>query len=141
MSDKVCVTLFVSPRQMEALQALKEVRRIPLSEFIRQAVDAVLEKNKDALEGVQKEQVFEVWVHPTNGYAMLLSTSTWGEIEPLQDTGFILKKKIRAHDEREARRIFVEWCHTQNLHAPIETVCLARLKANRTSCENARKER
>jgi predicted DNA-binding protein len=48
---KISTTVYITPEQDERLKLLHEKTRVPVAEYIRQGIDLVLEKYKDALPG------------------------------------------------------------------------------------------
>ncbi len=48
---KISTTIYITPEQNEALKVLNEKTKVPVSEYIRQGIDLVLEKYKDQLPG------------------------------------------------------------------------------------------
>ena len=48
---KISTTVYITPEQNEKLKVLNEKTKVPVSEFVRQGIDLVLEKYKDQLPG------------------------------------------------------------------------------------------
>jgi hypothetical protein len=48
---KVITTIYLTAEQKEKLKQLSLKTKIPISEYIREGIDMVLEKNKDKLPG------------------------------------------------------------------------------------------
>jgi hypothetical protein len=48
---KVSTTIYITPEQNEMLKILNEKTKVPVSEYIRQGIDLVLEKYKEQLPG------------------------------------------------------------------------------------------
>jgi hypothetical protein len=48
---KVITTIYLTAEQKEKLKQLSVKTKIPISEYIREGIDMVLEKNKDKLPG------------------------------------------------------------------------------------------
>lgn len=48
---KISTTIYITPEQNELLKLLNQKTKVPVAEYIRQGIDLVLEKNKDALPG------------------------------------------------------------------------------------------
>ena len=48
---KISTTIYITPEQNEALKNLNERTKVPVSEYIRQGIDLVLEKYKDQIPG------------------------------------------------------------------------------------------
>lgn len=51
MRKKIITTVYLTPEQKEKLKLLSLKTKKPLSEYIREGIDLVLEKNKDKLPG------------------------------------------------------------------------------------------
>ncbi|MEW5853438.1 MAG: ribbon-helix-helix domain-containing protein [Myxococcota bacterium] len=48
---KISTTIYITPEQNEMLKILNEKTKVPVSEFVRQGIDLVLEKYKEQLPG------------------------------------------------------------------------------------------
>ncbi len=48
---KISTTVYITPEQNEKLKLLNEKTKVPVAEYIRQGIDLVLERHKDALPG------------------------------------------------------------------------------------------
>ncbi len=48
---KISTTIYITPEQNDMLKLLHEKTKVPVSEYIRQGIDMVLEKYKDQLPG------------------------------------------------------------------------------------------
>lgn len=48
---KISTTVYITQEQNEKLKALHEKTKVPVSEYIREGIDLVLEKHKDVLPG------------------------------------------------------------------------------------------
>lgn len=48
---KISTTVYITPEQNDLLKVLNEKTKVPVSEFVRQGIDLVLEKYKDQLPG------------------------------------------------------------------------------------------
>jgi predicted DNA-binding protein len=48
---KISTTIYITPEQNELLKLLNQKTKVPVAEYIRQGIDLVLEKYKDALPG------------------------------------------------------------------------------------------
>lgn len=48
---KISTTIYITPEQNEMLKILNEKTKVPVSEYIRQGIDLVLEKYKEQLPG------------------------------------------------------------------------------------------
>lgn len=48
---KISTTIYITPEQNERLKLLNEKTKVPVAEYIRQGIDLILEKHKDALPG------------------------------------------------------------------------------------------
>ncbi|WP_242340019.1 MULTISPECIES: ribbon-helix-helix domain-containing protein [Anaeromyxobacter] len=48
---KISTTVYITPEQNERLKLLHERTRVPVAEYIRQGIDLVLEKYRQALPG------------------------------------------------------------------------------------------
>jgi predicted DNA-binding protein len=48
---KISTTIYITPEQNERLKLLNERTRVPVAEYIRQGIDLVLEKYRQALPG------------------------------------------------------------------------------------------
>jgi predicted DNA-binding protein len=48
---KISTTIYMTPEQNELLKLLNQKTKVPVAEYIRQGIDLVLEKYKDALPG------------------------------------------------------------------------------------------
>jgi predicted DNA-binding protein len=48
---KISTTIYITPEQNEMLKVLNEKTKVPVSEYIRQGIDLVLEKYKEQLPG------------------------------------------------------------------------------------------
>lgn len=46
---KISTTVYLKPEQDEALKSLSEATRIPVAEYIREGIDAVLHRYKDEI--------------------------------------------------------------------------------------------
>lgn len=50
---KISTTIYITPEQNELLKVLNDKTKVPVSEYIRQGIDLVLEKYRDQLPGQQ----------------------------------------------------------------------------------------
>lgn len=50
-SKKISTTVYITREQSELLKTLHQRTKVPVSEYIRQGIDMVLEKNKQYLPG------------------------------------------------------------------------------------------
>ena len=50
---KISTTIYITPEQNDALKLLNERTKVPVAEYIRQGIDLILEKYKNALPGQQ----------------------------------------------------------------------------------------
>ncbi len=48
---KISTTIYITPEQNELLKLLNQKTKVPVAEYIRQGIDLVLEKYKEALPG------------------------------------------------------------------------------------------
>ena len=48
---KISTTIYITPEQNELLKALHDKTKVPVSEYIRQGIDLVLDKYKEHLPG------------------------------------------------------------------------------------------
>ncbi len=48
---KISTTVYITPEQNERLKLLHERTRVPVAEYIRQGIDLVLERYRQALPG------------------------------------------------------------------------------------------
>ena len=48
---KISTTIYITPEQNEMLKVLNEKTKVPVSEYIRQGIDLVLDKYKEQLPG------------------------------------------------------------------------------------------
>jgi predicted DNA-binding protein len=48
---KISTTVYITPEQNERLKVLNERTKVPVAEYIRQGIDLVLDKYKEALPG------------------------------------------------------------------------------------------
>jgi predicted DNA-binding protein len=48
---KISTTIYITPEQNEMLKILNEKTKVPVSEYIRQGIDLVLDKYKEQLPG------------------------------------------------------------------------------------------
>ncbi len=48
---KISTTIYITPEQNELLKLLNSKTKVPVAEYIRQGIDLVLEKYKEALPG------------------------------------------------------------------------------------------
>ena len=48
---KISTTIYITPEQNEKLKLLNEKTKVPVSEYIRQGIDLVLDKYKEQLPG------------------------------------------------------------------------------------------
>jgi predicted DNA-binding protein len=48
---KISTTIYITPEQNERLKVLNERTKVPVAEYIRQGIDLVLDRYKDALPG------------------------------------------------------------------------------------------
>ena len=48
---KISTTIYITPEQNDLLKQLNEKTKVPVSEYIRQGIDLVLEKYKEQLPG------------------------------------------------------------------------------------------
>ena len=48
---KISTTVYITPEQNEKLKLLNDKTKVPVAEYIRQGIDLVLERHKDALPG------------------------------------------------------------------------------------------
>ncbi len=48
---KIITTIYLTPEQKEQLKLLSLKTKIPVSEYIREGIELVLEKNKDKIPG------------------------------------------------------------------------------------------
>lgn len=48
---KLITTIYLTPEQKEKLKHLSLKTKVPISEYIREGIDLVLEKNKDKIPG------------------------------------------------------------------------------------------
>ena len=48
---KISTTIYITPEQNERLKLLHERTRVPVAEYIRQGIDLVLERYRQALPG------------------------------------------------------------------------------------------
>ena len=48
---KISTTIYITPEQNEQLKLLNERTKVPVAEYIRQGIDLVLQKYRDALPG------------------------------------------------------------------------------------------
>ncbi len=48
---KISTTIYITPEQNELLKALNQKTKVPVAEYIRQGIDLILEKYKEALPG------------------------------------------------------------------------------------------
>lgn len=48
---KLSTTVYITPEQNELLKSLSEKTKVPVSEYVRQGIDLVLEKYKHQLPG------------------------------------------------------------------------------------------
>jgi len=48
---KISTTVYITEEQSEKLKLLHQKTKVPISEYIRQGIDLVLEKNKHLLPG------------------------------------------------------------------------------------------
>ena len=50
---KISTTVYITPEQDAALKLLNSKTKVPVAEYIRQGIELVLEKYRDALPGQQ----------------------------------------------------------------------------------------
>jgi len=50
---KISTTIYITPEQNELLKVLNDKTKVPVSEYIRQRIDLVLEKYRDQIPGQQ----------------------------------------------------------------------------------------
>lgn len=50
---KVSTTVYMEADQLDSLKALSERTKVPMAEYIRQAIDLILDKNKETRGDVQ----------------------------------------------------------------------------------------
>ncbi len=48
---KISTTIYITPEQSDRLKVLNERTKVPVAEYIRQGIDLVLDKYRDALPG------------------------------------------------------------------------------------------
>jgi predicted DNA-binding protein len=48
---KISTTIYITPEQNELLKQLNQKTKVPVAEYIRQGIDLILEKHKEALPG------------------------------------------------------------------------------------------
>ena len=48
---KISTTIYITPEQNELLKLLNQKTKVPVAEYIRQGIDLVLDKYKEALPG------------------------------------------------------------------------------------------
>ena len=48
---KISTTIYITPEQNERLKLLHERTKVPVAVYIREGIDLVLDKHKDALPG------------------------------------------------------------------------------------------
>ena len=48
---KISTTIYITPEQNESLKLLNDKTKVPVSEYIRQGIDLVLDKYKEQLPG------------------------------------------------------------------------------------------
>ncbi len=48
---KISTTIYITPEQNEQLKLLNERTKVPIAVYIREGIDLVLEKHRDALPG------------------------------------------------------------------------------------------
>lgn len=46
---KISTTVYITPEQDEQLRALSDVTKVPVAEYIRQGIDALLERHADQI--------------------------------------------------------------------------------------------
>lgn len=51
---KVSTTIYIEADQLDGLKALSERTKVPMAEYIRQAIDLILDKNKETRGDVQQ---------------------------------------------------------------------------------------
>lgn len=51
---KVSTTIYIEADQLDGLKALSERTKVPMAEYIRQAIDLILDKNKETRGDVQE---------------------------------------------------------------------------------------
>lgn len=44
---KISTTIYLEAEQLDALKALSAKTKVPMAEYVRQALDLIIEKNKD----------------------------------------------------------------------------------------------
>lgn len=49
--NKISTTIYITPEQDQRLKLLNERSKVPVSVYIREGIDLVLEKHKDELPG------------------------------------------------------------------------------------------
>lgn len=54
MSRKVSTTIYITPEQNEQLRLLNGRTKVPIAEYIRQGIDAILEKNRPSWDLQEK---------------------------------------------------------------------------------------
>ncbi len=50
---KISTTIYITPEQNELLKQLNQKTKVPVAEYIRQGIDLILEKHREALPGQQ----------------------------------------------------------------------------------------
>jgi len=48
---KIITTVYITPEQREMLKTLSSKTKVPISEYIREGIEFILEKNKEKLPG------------------------------------------------------------------------------------------
>jgi predicted DNA-binding protein len=48
---KISTTIYITPEQNELLKVLNERTKVPVAVYIREGIDLVLEKHRDAMPG------------------------------------------------------------------------------------------
>ena len=48
---KISTTIYITPEQSDRLKVLNERTKVPVAEYIRQGIDLVLDKYREALPG------------------------------------------------------------------------------------------
>ncbi len=51
MARKIATTVYITPEQQDALRELSTRTKVPVAEYIRQGIDAVIDRNRDRLPG------------------------------------------------------------------------------------------
>lgn len=64
MAKKLTTTIYITENQQQMLKELNRLTKVPVSEYIREGIDLVLEKHRDHFPGQLELAVFEAGARP-----------------------------------------------------------------------------